>query len=66
MSSKSVLDDLQKKMDGLTTADVLAEAKPESIEAKKWREMLKWFDTCFDQVDKVSQRVLAGLGSDES
>ncbi|KAF7789515.1 hypothetical protein EIP86_000461 [Pleurotus ostreatoroseus] len=66
LSSESALDDLPKKMHSLTTADVSAEPKPESADEKKRRETQKWFDTCFDQVDKVSQKVLAGLRNDES
>ena len=66
LSSESALDDLPKKMHSLTTADVSAEPKPESADEKKRRETQKWFNTCFDQVDKVSQKVLAGLRSDGS
>ena len=36
----------------------------ETPEAKKQRETQKWFDTCFNQVDKLSQKVLSGLRGD--
>ena len=64
LHSSSPVDDLQKKMADVTVAEAAAETKTESTDDKKRRERQKWFDTCFDKVDKISHRVLAELEND--
>lgn len=64
LQSSSPEDDLQRKMADVTVTEEVAETETESADDKKRKERRKWFDTCVDQVDKISQQVLAELESD--